>query len=270
MNIFRNRHNLRKRILIFYCSIVFLFQCIVSVSCYSNQQTIDLPMFLNLIEGETISILGDSISTYEGYSNDTKNTNSTIGNNAVFYSDNNGNLQVEDTWWMQVIRKTNARLLVNNSWSGSTVSGNSASSGNSTRACNLHDDTGSNSGESPDIIFVYMGINDYNYGVPVADFAYAYVMMVDKIIKEYPYADLFCMTLPYCGTTNQGGIEDYNSSIKGVCKKIDATVIDINALTWGKYDYEKYFLEDGIHPNYLGMDEISLVVLNTLQQYYIK
>ena len=37
-----------------------------------------------MLRGKKLSILGDSISTYKGVSND-KNANSTIGGNAYFY-----------------------------------------------------------------------------------------------------------------------------------------------------------------------------------------
>ena len=69
-----------------------------------------------------ISILGDSISTFAGYT----------PKDSVFYDSyvqwETGVKTVEDTWWMQVIRAFDAELGINNSVAGSMVSGNLSTS----------------------------------------------------------------------------------------------------------------------------------------------
>ena len=69
-----------------------------------------------------ISILGDSISTFAGYTQ----------KDSVFYDSyvqwETGVKTVEDTWWMQVIRAFDAELGINNSVAGSMVSGNLSTS----------------------------------------------------------------------------------------------------------------------------------------------
>ena len=66
--------------------------------------------------GKEFSVLGDSISTLEGYNPRGYN---------VFYTGENcvksGVMQMEDTWWDKVIGFFGGELLVNNSWSGSRV-----------------------------------------------------------------------------------------------------------------------------------------------------
>ena len=63
-------------------------------------------------KGKKLSILGDSISTYEGVSNDSS-ANSTIGGNAVYYTENNDYGVVrEDTWWQQAIDMLDMELCV--------------------------------------------------------------------------------------------------------------------------------------------------------------
>lgn len=63
------------------------------------------------------AVLGDSISTFQGYS----------PWGAAYYSPDlaptTGVATVEDTWWMQVIRAREGRFLSNFSLSGNTVSG---------------------------------------------------------------------------------------------------------------------------------------------------
>lgn len=120
-------------------------------------------------KGVTLSILGDSISTYYEYSNNA-DANSTTGKNLVYYNQNNTNYQflesVDDTWWMQAINALDMELLVNNSCSGSYAlqdgCGRSAVANQCTaawkdRCMQLHNDTTS---EEPDIVAVYLGTND--------------------------------------------------------------------------------------------------------------
>ena len=65
-----------------------------------------------------VSILGDSISTYSGYN---------PKEYAVYYDEEmqkrNGLNSVYDTWWAKVNQSLCAYLCVNNSYSGSEVSG---------------------------------------------------------------------------------------------------------------------------------------------------
>ena len=76
-------------------------------------------------EKKIFSILGDSISTFAGYT----------PAEAVFYDiwtkKEAGIFQPEDTWWMQVIDGLGGKLGVNNSYAGSLVSGHMATSGTS-------------------------------------------------------------------------------------------------------------------------------------------
>ena len=106
-----------------------------------------------------VSVLGDSISTYAGFS---------AVKNAVY--PNKTIQSVEDTWWKQVVDTMGAQLLVNNASGGSRVlsdeyfNGNGIREGNYAayrdRCVNLHDGD-----EKPDVIFVFMGTNDFSYHV---------------------------------------------------------------------------------------------------------
>lgn len=121
------------------------------------------------LKGKNISILGDSISTFSGISNNASETNSTIGSNAIFYP----NAQIDkasETWWSQSANATGMNVLVNNSWSGSRVLNNGGAA-YQTRCTQLHDDTGSNKGTNPDVIAVYIGINDFNGGNAIGSFS---------------------------------------------------------------------------------------------------
>ena len=65
-------------------------------------------MNIDKYKNKYISILGDSISTFAAFYNIERKIISHIAT-------------LSDTWWGQVIEKLGAKLLVNNSISGSTV-----------------------------------------------------------------------------------------------------------------------------------------------------
>ena len=65
-----------------------------------------------------ISIMGDSISTYEGYNPPHYHVYYTLQ-----MAKANGLQSVKDTWWQQVIDGLGGELCVNNSYSGSVVAG---------------------------------------------------------------------------------------------------------------------------------------------------
>lgn len=140
-----------------------------------------------------ISILGDSISTYEGYN---------PYGYSVYYRDDrlydNQLESVNDTWWKQVIDGLGGELCVNNSYSGSLVAGESFPSAFSMERCSgLHGET------TPDIILVYIGTNDrgfeINVGLDAPDnnrrFYGAYRTMLKRIKRNYPSAKIICSTL---------------------------------------------------------------------------
>ena len=125
-------------------------------------------------QGKKLSILGDSISTYAAISNSTK-YNSTIGGNAIWYPNNNTNFyDYTYTYWGRLIVDLGMELCVSNAWSGSRVYGNSANNYTDNmlgRATELDNDNGTPKDPSddinPDVIIVYMGINDLHTGNPM-------------------------------------------------------------------------------------------------------
>lgn len=117
-----------------------------------------------IYEGKTVSVIGDSISTFQGYSNNTA-YNSTIGGNAVYYGSNSNISSVEQTYWMKVMNALGMELCVNNSWSAGRVFGKSETSYADSavnRSVQLHNKEGA----TPDVILFFMGINDINNKVP--------------------------------------------------------------------------------------------------------
>lgn len=105
-----------------------------------------------------VSILGDSISTYEGFQ---------LPGYAVFYQDYyrqvNELMSVYDIWWAKVNQYLRAYICVNNAYSGSKVTGTAFPCACSEqRTAVLHTVS-----DRPDMILIYMGFNDFGAGEPV-------------------------------------------------------------------------------------------------------
>ncbi len=258
-----------------------------------------------VLSGKKLSILGDSISTFAGYSNNTQN-NSTIGSNAVWYSSSTdkGITDVNDSWWMQTINNNGMKLLVNNSWSGSTVFANTNNQGvnsiaySSGRPVNLHDnteDTAFANGTEPDIIAVYIGINDFNtnivnlgnydqidfdtlitdnggsysYGTPTT-ITEAYAIMVHKMKTRYTSSDIYLFTmLPNTKKIDDVKLESFNEAIRKIAGKYGLTVVDLYKDSGITRDYISTYLRDGLHPNSSGMDKITETFEKALEKNYL-
>ena len=267
---------------------------------------LDLRVILN---GKYVSILGDSISTFAGYSNDA-NVNTTIGGNAPRYQAGAADTKpgsycllesVNDTWWMQFANQTGMNLLVNNSWAGSQVFGGQTSDGRVIpaayleRCLNLHDNTLENNPNlapiNPDIIFVYLGINDYNFNrgnvgsgeidyakliredgtyVTPTTFGEAYAIMLHKAKQAYPNAQIFAMTLlpENLYSVDMAAWEQHNAYIRAAAEYYGIPVVDLAAncaITWDNYSG---YMIDKIHPTTEGMKLISDCIGAELSDYY--
>lgn len=197
-----------------------------------------------------ISILGDSISTYEGFN---------PLNYPVYYRGDqayeNGISSVNDTWWKQVIDAVDGELCVNNSYSGSLVTGNFFPSACSEERC-----SGLHGRDIPDIILVFMGTNDRGYGIEVQKFHEAYRTTLRRIKKNYPDAKIICATL-LSGYRKDGegkpnaestAVEsDYNDAIRSAAEKEGCLLADL-ALSGKRYE-----TLDGCHPTKNGHRTIA-------------
>lgn len=107
---------------------------------------------------KTFSIMGDSISTFEGCVPD---------GYTLFYNDErlerSGVLRPEDTWWSHTVRALGGTVLADSAWSGSMVEGAGfpAASSPERAAALLGRD-----GQEPDAVLVFIGINDYGWAAP--------------------------------------------------------------------------------------------------------
>ena len=210
-------------------------------------------------KGRIFSVLGDSISTFAGYT----------PAEAVFYDmwtkKEAGVFQPEDTWWMQVINGLGGALGVNNSYAGSLVSGHMATSGTAGQRLTALGAKG-----NPNVILVAMGMNDWAFCVLPEEFEFEYRRMLQDIKQLYPESEIWCATLL------RGFIDDsheelffnsdgcisqkiYSDIIRKVAEETEVCVADL-----GKYAVE-YETIDGVHPNKSGMKTLSELWLKEMQ-----
>lgn len=152
----------------------------------ARQQAIkdqQLAQFADILNGKQLSILGDSISTFIGVSNDAAEG---LDNNAVYY--NPRGLTQADTYWQQILTQFNMNLCINNSWSGSyatqhqpNANGHLDQTGAISSGMARADKLAKKDGTTPDYIVVFIGINDLNAGVSSAVFSEAYNQILDTI-----------------------------------------------------------------------------------------
>ncbi len=234
--------------------------------------------------GKQFSILGDGISTLAGFN--------PPGYEVYYIGDNCnkcGVYHMKDTWWGRLIDYYGGYLLVNNSWKGSMVtydrygSRKDYSAGCSDeRTSHLH--VGS---VEPDVIIIYMGINDWKQGIyverPVYDrvakgladefiFDSAAQLMVDRIRNRYPRAEIWPCTLKgsyirdnpnFRLSKNKSGfgINEYNTSI--------GLLSHVNFLDGAFQDKKPgYFSVDGVHPVKDGMAKLANMSVHGLDNFF--
>lgn len=158
-----------------------------------NNELSDARKYLNVnLYGKKISFLGDSLSTFKD--------NIPFGNVTYYPNDNNDVTLVEQTWWMNLVNNSNAQLEINNSFSGSKVSGSEEHS-YTKRVENLG---------NPDYIIIHGGTNDICQNVPVGtlhfdlskdnlnknEFADSYDLMIRKCRELYHHANII-LVIPH-------------------------------------------------------------------------
>ena len=205
---------------------------------------------------KSVSVLGDSYSTFEGYL--------TPATNEIWYFNNTagGRTDVTDvrqTWWHQLISQQGWKLCLNNSYSGSTIcytgyNGNDYSQRSFVnRAANLG---------CPDIIFIFGATNDSWAGSPIGDYKYDAITPTDLWQFRPALARLLhFMTTRYLGTRlyfilNDGLKPEINESVLTICQHYGVDVIAL-------HDIHK---KSG-HPSIKGMQQIAEQITHFLNHH---
>lgn len=233
-------------------------------------------------EGAAVSIMGDSISTFQGY---------IPAGYYDFFPENGLVSDVNDTWWKRVLDEEEWTLCVNGSSSGATCVGDSTSMDNPQCSCNEFRTGGlsGSDGTAPDIIIVYMGTNDFLQSIPLGDndgtravaegqvamFGDAYTLMLDKLRVKYPASQIYCCTItqvggygtdtPYVEMVNGVGLTtaDYSARIAQIAGNKNLPVIDLQGCGIAVENLHNT-TADGVHPTPEGMQYIAEAVRKVL------
>ena len=224
---------------------------------------------MNKYAGKYFSILGDSISTYEGYN---------LPGYLCFYEgiarELSGVTTVDDTWWMLVINELGGKLLVNESCAGTCIAGKTPMSGCSNRRISLL----GTAERSPDVILVSMGSNDRGFGVKLDSpknsdtnyFSNAMRMMLKRLRTTYPEAELWCSTFApghyiegpvplFYDPVNRPPAEPYLERIRAIAAEQQCNLADLASLG------REYEALDGSHPTKEGMRALADMWLHFLK-----
>ena len=239
------------------------------------------------LEGKTLSILGDSISTYAGVSNSV-DANWTLVNNKVFYTTGYEGLFCQDTWWQQAADQLGMRVLVNNSWSGSCMfmEGAGTPGAYEQRCVQLHN----NAGQKPDIIAVFIGTNDQDYfGDTLGTFRdidfdsliraegdtfvyarpqtclEAYAIALHKIGQRYPEAEVYCFYLLQRPGGNPRDLVAFNANLTRLAEHFGVQMVQTRRCGIAPDTADVYML-DWVHPNACGMDAITGAFVSQILQ----
>ena len=190
--------------------------------------------------GMKISILGDSMSTYVGYTYPGYPGSGYPGR---------GLTSVDETWWMKVINGSGASLEQNASVGGSSVTTIRSSYPDFYARCSALGD--------PDLIFVELGANDSTENAPLGDYDFvtsyanlsesnfrtAYIKGVKALESYYPDSKIILIITKMTDV--------YADSIKHIGHILGHEFIDARG----------YATEDDLHPNLQGMRDISSKVM---------
>ncbi len=205
--------------------------------------------FAQRLSQPSVSILGDSYSTYEGYMEP--------ANNRLWYIVENPRNDVTDvtqTWWHLWITQNGCKLEQNNSYSGATI-------------CHTGYDKADYSDRSfvtrmtnlgcPDIIFIFGGTNDDWAHVPMGEFQWsgwrkeqlyhfrpAMARMLDFMKKRYINTHIYFILNTELG-------EPVTQSCKAICQHYGIDLIEL-------HDIDK---QKG-HPSQKGMKQIAEQITN--------
>lgn len=214
----------------------FILILFVSVFCsfFSHAQNL-----------KSVSILGDSYSTFEGYMYpdtnaiwfDTKMKHKTDVNS------------VKQTWWYKFIKENNYKLEINNSFSGATICNTGYNKQDFTSRSFI---TRMNNLGSPDIILIFGATNDSWAGVPIGKYKYAdwskeelyefrpaMAYMLNFMIGRYPNVEIYFIL-------NSELNETINESVKIICKHYNISCIELKNID-----------KKSGHPSIKGMSQIS-------------
>lgn len=207
-----------------------------------------------------VSFIGDSITSYKGYTLFPSNGQYPSGNVT----------SVTQTYWYQLVydRMTDAVIEANSSHTATCVQNTVKNGYPGYGFLNRYADLG-----NPDVIFINGGTNDsWSFKLPVGalDFnldindldTYQFAQAYDKLIRlmqaKYPKAKIFCI-IGDCVMDSQ--YTDYAQVIRDVCNHYNVKYAEV------VFSDRAAMTTDNVHPNAEGMTEMADQIWNQVKNY---
>lgn len=204
------------------------------------------------LRGLTFSVLGDSISAYDGY---------VPSGYRTFYPSGDVD-NVNKMFWKLLSDEEGMSIDVINAFSGSTVGTKWQPDSAGPRIPFIDNERLTNLGTSPDVIIVYGGTNDVS-GNPLGndyiedgnytdlfEFKHAYAFMLDQLKQLYPTSKILCIAIadknnpsyivnglyppkqlaviqPLATDTTTHFLYEFNDVIKELCNRYSCVYVDI-------------------------------------------
>lgn len=245
---------------------------------------------LSSLEDKTISIQGDSISTFAGTITD---------GNATYYSASHKFVNsIDATWWGLLINECRMRLIRNDAWSGSRISGTGDSAMCSVARCSnikhINSTVDTYQYGAPEIIVVMAGTNDVSGNVEmgtadgaVTTYMGAFKTMLANLKSQCRNAKIVVFQL-YRGNVldyaNSGGKHqyEYQEAMANLCRRygvyyigpehFDLSFPNLQYYTCDNslsdYGPPTYTSADYLHPNMQGMERVYAGVRAYLESLY--
>lgn len=245
---------------------------------------------LSSLEDKTISIQGDSISTFAGTITD---------GNATYYSASHKFVNsIDATWWGLLINECRMRLIRNDAWSGSRISGTGDNAMCSVARCSnikhINSTVDTYQYGAPEIIVVMAGTNDVSGNVEmgtadgaVTTYMGAFKTMLANLKSQCRNAKIVVFQL-YRGNVldyaNSGGKHqyEYQEAMANLCRRygvyyigpehFDLSFPNLQYYTCNNslsdYGPPTYTSTDYLHPNMQGMERVYAGVRAYLESLY--
>jgi lysophospholipase L1-like esterase len=245
---------------------------------------------LSSLEDKTISIQGDSISTFAGTITD---------GNATYYSASHKFVNsIDATWWGLLINECRMRLIRNDAWSGSRISGTGNNAMCSVARCSnikhINSTVDTYQYGAPEIIVVMAGTNDVSGNVEmgtadgaVTTYMGAFKTMLANLKLQCRNAKIVVFQL-YRGNVldyaNSGGKHqyEYQEAMANLCRRygvyyigpehFDLSFPNLQYYTCDNslsdYGLPTYTSADYLHPNMQGMERVYAGVRAYLESLY--
>ena len=253
-------------------------------------------------QGKYLSLIGDSISSFAGVTDNTK-YNDILTLNRSYYSANYLN-DYTQMYWGRLAEDTEMELCVINGWSSSKVYGGGQDKNNNVdatkdnmlvRSTELHN----KEGNTPDVILLYLGINDVSYkseaqiveewmvgvnatyeankeqivpGETYTSWEASYALSLAQMKATYPDAEIYIINLTRSHHHSGGEekIASANACLSALAAYFGVTVID-QANSEVTYENCHLYGADegdpvGLHPNLRGHAALTKLIVEALYE----